>query len=92
MNYSHLLAEMQKGPDFRGFTLDQIRFMRGCTSARIEMQRQKLQQVGRNLMETGSITGQSSWVRRVLGAFSYFDYALLAFKLFTGFRSLRRHR
>lgn len=90
MNYSRLLAEMQKGPDFQGFTLDQIRFMRGCTSARIEMQRQKLQQIGRNLMETGSISGQSSWVRKLLGAFSYFDYALLAIKLFTGFRSIKR--
>ena len=92
MNYSRLLAEMKKGPDFQGFTLDQIRFMRGCTAARIEMQRQKLQHVGRNIMETGSISGESTWVRKLLGAFSYFDYAMLAIKLFGGLRALRRHK
>lgn len=91
MNYSKLLGELNKGAEFKGYTVDELRFMRGCTMARIEMEKQKLNHVSKNFMETGSLSGKSSWMGKVLGAFSYIDYALLAFKLIKGVRAFRRH-
>lgn len=94
MKYHKLLDSMEAGAGFKGYTIDELRYMRAYTSARIEMERGKLTQVGQNFMQTGSLSGQTTWVRRVLNCFSYFDYALIMFKLVSSvmaFRRVRRH-
>lgn len=90
MKYAQLLEEMQKGSEFRGFSLNEIRFMRGCTTARIEMHKEKLKQDGTNFIHTGSISGKQTWMHKFFGLFSYIDYIFIAIKLFSGLRRLRR--
>lgn len=90
MKYTELLEELKKGSEFKGFTLNEIRYMQACTSARIEIEREKISSAGRNFMQTGSITGRPSWIHKFMGVFSYFDYALLAFKVISGLRYFRR--
>lgn len=69
-------------PDWHGYTLDEIRYMRAYTAARIEINRDRittrvheLSKASKNGMTPTGLAG------RLLGAFSYLDMAIIAWKV-----------
>ena len=63
--------------EWKGYTLDELRYMRAYAAARIEINRDRLRTNFRNARHAGpkSIGG------RVLGALSYIDIAIMSFKV-----------
>lgn len=92
MNHKELIRTFNEPTAPHGYTIDEITYLRAYTAARIQLQKEQLAGIGHNLATTGSLSGKSTWIGRVLGCFSYFDYILLGFKMLTGFRSLMRLR
>ncbi len=66
--------------EWKGYTLDELRYMRAYAAARIEINRDRLRTNFRNARHAGpkSIGGV---VGRVLGALSYIDIAIMSFKV-----------
>lgn len=92
MNHKELVNSFNDPTASHRYTIDEITYLRAYTMARIQLQKEQLVGIGHNLATTGSLSGKSSWVGRILSCFSYFDYVLLGLKLLTGFRSLMRIR
>lgn len=69
-------------PDWHGYTLDEIRYMRAYTAARIEINRDR---IGARLAELGKTgkrgMGPKSIAGRIISAFSYIDMAVIAWKV-----------
>ena len=59
--------------EWKGYTLDELRYMRAYTAARIEISRDRLKKV--NPVKSGGMLG------KVLGTLSYLDIALVTFRL-----------
>lgn len=78
-------------PDWHGYTLDELRYMRAYTAARIEINREHIVNRVRQLSKTGK-NGMTSTglVGRMLSAFSYIDIAIIAWKV--GARALKMVR
>ncbi len=74
-----------------GYTLDEIRFQRAYTLARLEIEKNRIRShistMQSNLVPQGR---GGSFLLKLFGAFSYFDYAVLAFKLVKAIFSVRR--
>ncbi len=64
---------------WRGYTLDELRFRRVLAMTRLELQKESLAQQVDNLRQGRATDGSTSWMTKVMGAFNYFDYAVLAF-------------
>lgn len=92
MNHKELIGTFNDPTASHGYSIDEIMYLRAYTSARIQLQKEQLAGIGHNIATTGSLTGKSTWIGRVLGCFSYFDYILLGFKLLSGFHSIMRLR
>ena len=81
--------------NWTGYTLDELRYMRAYTAARIEINRERVHQRVDQIVKTGK-NGftPSGMLGRVMGAMSYIDLAILAWKIssksFKLFRSFRR--
>lgn len=84
-----------QSPDWNGYTLDELRYMRAYTAARIEINRDRLTSRIRNVSKEGKKgIAPSGMIGKVLGAFSYIDMAIIAWKLgsniFRIFRTFKR--
>ncbi len=82
--------------EWSGYTLDELRYQRALTTARIEISKELLMMQASQLYK-GKLPprpGKSSMLGRMLSALSMFDYAILAIRVgqkLTGmFRSFRR--
>lgn len=81
--------------DWDGYTIDEIRYLRAYTAARLEIARERLQRNSAEVMSeaTGPFKG-TGLLSRILGTLSYLDIALVTYKLgksvFRVFRSFRR--
>lgn len=69
--------------NWNGYTLDELRYQRALTSARLEIEKEKLMQ-GINSMRSGlpSFSSGNSILAKIAGSLNYIDYAVLAFRLF----------
>ena len=82
--------------NWKGYTLEEIRYARAYTAARLEINRERLLSRMQTVQKEGLLpSGHSSGlIGKVLGAFSYLDMAVIAWKLgsriFKLTRSLRR--
>ena len=82
-------------PDWNGYTLDELRYMRAYTAARIEINNDRLK-TRLHKISSDSKKGlvPSGMIGKVIGAFSYIDMAIIAWKLgsnvFRVFRTIRR--
>ncbi len=80
-------------PEWNGYTLEELRYMRAYTAARIEINRDRLR---RNFSGFKSVGPKSSTglLGKVLGTLSYLDIALVTFRIgskaFRAMRWLRR--
>ena len=81
--------------DWNGYSIDELRYMRAYTAARIEIKRDRLTQRVAALKKGGiGSQGTGSMTSRLLGAIGYVDMALIGWKisrrLFKTMRILRR--
>lgn len=67
--------------DWSGYTLEEIRYARAYTAARMELNRERLVARAYDVQKNGLKTGVSrGMLGKMLGAFSYIDIALLAWR------------
>ena len=79
--------------DWEGYTIDEVRYLRAYTAARMEIARERLQANAKNFVSGSSSGGSMGIMSRLLGTLSYLDIALVTFKLgksiFRIFRTFR---
>lgn len=94
MNNKKLLPHHAE--NWNGYSLDELRYQRAVTMARIEIEKEKLA-VGIDDLRQGIpfVGGGRGLLSKIAGSLNYIDYAMLAFRAFRSasklFRSLRRH-
>lgn len=81
--------------DWKGYTIDELRYMRAYTAARIEINKDRLKSKAATIKKNGIVgTEGGSMMSRLLGAVGYVDMAILGWKLsrrvFKTFKILRR--
>lgn len=81
--------------DWSGYTLDEMRYQRAVTLARLEVQKEKLK-IGTAEMRNGAGQfGSTGIAGKIMGSLNYLDYIILAFKatrmISKALRSLKRH-
>lgn len=64
---------------FKGYSIDQLRYMRAYTAARIDINRERVSQRVHGLMTKNNTP--SGIMGKVMGAFSIIDIALIAWKV-----------
>lgn len=80
MNKESKLTEHH--PDWKGYTIDELRYQQAYTQARLEIERERMTASAQSLY-SGSIAGKAGGIMgKVLGSLNYVDYAVLAFRLF----------
>ena len=68
--------------EWKGYTLEEIRYARAYTAARMELNRERLTARARDMQKTGLKPGVSKgMLGKMLGAFSYIDIALLSWRV-----------
>ncbi len=83
------------GEKWEGYTLDELRYMRAYTAARLEIARERVVHNASNVSQAfnSPMGGGQNIFTRLLGALSYIDVAVLTFKIgksaFRIFKSLR---
>lgn len=79
--------------DWKGYTLDELRYMRAYTAARLEINRDRLNRNFAGVKSVGTFPAKGI-VGKILGTLSYLDIAIMAFriggKVFKTVRRLRR--
>lgn len=66
--------------DWKGYTLEELRFQRAVNSARLEIQKERIA-TQFNELQTSTGIGGSGWIGRIFSSFSYLEYGVLAFRL-----------
>lgn len=76
-------------PEWTGYTLEELRYMRAYTAARLEINKDRLQRNITNFKNSGPVS-KSGLLGKVLGTLSYLDIALLTFRI--GSKALKTMR
>lgn len=84
----------QQDEKIKGYTLEELMYRRAYTSARLEIQRQRIMMNFQRLKGGGGTAMARSWTGRLLSSFSYFDIGIFAYKIgrnvFRGIKRLKR--
>ncbi len=73
---------MEEVKPWKGYTLDEIRYQRVLTLARIEMEKVKLVSAYETALHGDKLQKTTtSIVGRMFGVLNYFDYGLIAYRL-----------
>lgn len=79
--------------EWKGYTLDELRYMRAYTAARLEINRDHLRRNFANVKDGGAFHTKGLF-GKILGTLSYLDIAIMTFKvgsrMFKTVRKLRR--
>lgn len=68
--------------EWNGYTIDELRYMRAYTAARMEISRERLVAKVSSVKKDGIMgAGKGSVVGRLLGAVGYVDMAILGWKI-----------
>ena len=68
--------------EWKGYTLEEIRYARAYTAARMELNRERLTTRARDMQKNGLKPGVSKgMLGKMLGAFSYIDIALFTWRV-----------
>ena len=75
-------TQPHEAPEWKGYNLDELRYMRAYTLARIEINRERLNSRVSQIKKNG-VNGikPKGMLGKVFSAFSYFDIALLTWKV-----------
>ncbi len=83
----------QQQTEWKGMTLDEIRYARVINEMRILMSKERLSGSTQNLVNGNIFSSRSrSMVGRMLGALSWLDYGLIAIRLTSKFSNILRHK
>lgn len=88
MNSEKLISRDISLKHWKGYSIEELRYRRALNEVAIEIQKDKImRQVSEALpnKDTGA-----SMLSRAIGALTYMDYLILAFKLFTRFGKMYR--
>ncbi|MBP3890324.1 MAG: hypothetical protein J6D01_03825, partial [Muribaculaceae bacterium] len=66
MNHKTIVDTFNDPTASHRYTIDEIAYLRAYTAARIQLQKEQLAGIGHNLATTGSLSGKSSWIGRIL--------------------------
>lgn len=66
---------------WKGYTIDEIRYQRALTMARMEIERERLFASAGNIYKGIEQQSSSGIMGRLLSGLNYVDYVMLAFKL-----------
>ncbi len=68
--------------EFHGYTMDELRYQRAYAAARVEINRQRLEERLHNISKGGvKNVGGTNLFGKILGAFSYLDLGVMAWKI-----------
>lgn len=78
--------------EFRGYTMDELRYHRAYAAARVEINRQRLEERLHNFSNGGMKSmAPTNFFGKILGAFSYIDLGVMAWKIGSqAFKVVRR--
>ena len=68
-------------PQWKGYTLDELRYQRALVSARVEIQKERIVAEVEKIREGAGFTGSGSIWGRMFSSLSYVEYAILAYRL-----------
>ncbi len=84
----------QHDVNWKGYTIDEIRYQRAFTLARLEIEKARIFNATQNIYKGVERQTSTGIVGRLLSSLSYLDYAVIAFKfgrrILNIFGSLRR--
>lgn len=84
-----------KNNNWQGYTIDELRYQRALTSARLEIQKERLLNSFDTMRGTFGTMQPTGIVGKMLKSLSLIDYGIIAFRLFNRVsaitRSFRRH-
>lgn len=67
--------------NWTGYTLDELRYMRAYSAARIEINRERLAARVKTVEKNGLGGSPRNMLGKVLGAFSYIDLGIIAWRI-----------
>ncbi|MBD5300694.1 MAG: hypothetical protein K2M71_04595 [Duncaniella sp.] len=67
-------------PEWKGYTLDELRYMRAYTMARLEINKEHLQHNVVSMKDYSPVS-KSGMLGKLLGTLSYIDIALLTYRI-----------
>lgn len=75
----------QHDENWRGYTLDELRYRRAYVKVKLELEKDALFHKSGDMVKNGKMLPASTMSRnifgKVMGALNYFDYAFLAYKV-----------
>lgn len=78
----------ENAPGWKGYDIDELRYMKAYTVARIEIEKERIATSSKSLY-SGRVNSRAySIAGKILGSLSYMDYGILGFKLFRRVRSI----
>ncbi|MCM1110896.1 MAG: hypothetical protein NC336_06810 [Clostridium sp.] len=78
-------------PNWQGYTLDELRYQRALTAARLEIQKERLMNQTQTLRGTFGALQPKGVVGKMLRSLDVIDYGILAFRTVSRITSLLRH-
>lgn len=91
-----MTTSVKKAPhhhdNWQGYTIDELRYQRALTSARLEIQKEKLSNQFQTIRGTFGMVEGKGIMGKMLSSLNYVDYAVLAFQTVRRLSALFRHR
>ncbi len=82
-------------PEWNGYTLDELRYQKALSAARLELQKERMMAQVQKMRETVSLVPSSGIIGRMFSSLNYVDYGLIAFRIIkrvTGLVRKFRHK
>lgn len=83
-------------PEWKGYTIDELRYQKAFALARVEIQKEKMAIAASQLKEGMPGVKAHGIYGKLLGSLNYLDYVIIAYKLsskvFSMFKSVRHRK
>lgn len=76
----------------RGYDIDELRYRRAYALARYEMAKMQATRTFETAKDKMPMFSRSGIIGKVLGSLNYLDYALIAFRIISKIRKIRKHK
>lgn len=75
-------------PQWKGYDIDELRYQQAYTQARLEIEKERMSARARGIYDSTALTKSGGIVGKILGSLNYFDYAIIAYRLYKKARGL----